>query len=130
MLGLVYRESVVGTVITNGQLSPNLDLGIKASAQIGTFFGQLIFGWLADVLGRKRMCKHASVCLYAKDPNFNVFFFLFLSVDGIELTIMTIATFGQAVAGSARAVNIFAVIMAWRFFVSNFRIPPSINACS
>ena len=25
---------------------------------MGTVFGQLLFGWLADVFGRKRMCMH------------------------------------------------------------------------
>jgi hypothetical protein len=39
--------------------------------------------------------------------------------DGIELTIIIIGTFAQAVVGSARAVNIFAVIIIWRFFVSS-----------
>ncbi len=37
-------------------LTPNQDLGIKVATLVGTVFGQLIFGWLADVFGRKRMC--------------------------------------------------------------------------
>lgn len=31
--------------------------GVKAATPVGNLFGQVIFGWLADVLGRKRMCK-------------------------------------------------------------------------
>ena len=31
--------------------------GVKVATPVGNLFGQLIFGWLADVVGRKRMCK-------------------------------------------------------------------------
>lgn len=48
MLGYVYTKSLV--------LNTNQDLGVKVAAPIGTLFGQLLFGWLADVVGRKRMC--------------------------------------------------------------------------
>ena len=34
--------------------------------------------------------------------------------DGIELIIIIIATFGQAVAGEAHAVNVIGVIIVWR----------------
>jgi len=47
-LGYVYGKNHV--------LNTNQDLGVKVAAPIGNFFGQLLFGWLADVLGRKRMC--------------------------------------------------------------------------
>lgn len=30
---------------------------VKIAAPLGTFIGQLLFGWLADRTGRKRMCK-------------------------------------------------------------------------
>jgi MFS transporter, PHS family, inorganic phosphate transporter len=36
------------------------------------------------------------------------------SVDGIELMIIIVATFGQAVAGEAHAVNVIGVIIVWR----------------
>jgi len=39
------------------QLSTNQDFGIKVAAPVGNLFGQLVFGWLADIVGRKRMCK-------------------------------------------------------------------------
>ena len=40
------------------KLNTNQDLGIKVATPVGTFVGQLLFGWLADLVGRKRMCKH------------------------------------------------------------------------
>ncbi|OCH93017.1 phosphate permease [Obba rivulosa] len=84
MLGYLYTKS--------GKLNTNQDLGVKVATPIGNLFGQLIFGWLADVVGRKRMY-------------------------GIELMIIIVATFGQAVAGEARGVNILAVIITWRFIM-------------
>ena len=48
MLGYVYNS--------HRALSANQDLGVKVATPIGTFIGQLLFGWLADILGRKRMC--------------------------------------------------------------------------
>lgn len=47
MIGRVYR--------TGGTLSANQDLGIKVATPVGTLVGQLLFGWLADVVGRKKM---------------------------------------------------------------------------
>lgn len=48
MLGYLYGH--------NHTLNINQDLGVKVATPIGNLFGQLLFGWLADVLGRKRMC--------------------------------------------------------------------------
>ncbi|GJF00063.1 Inorganic phosphate transporter [Phanerochaete sordida] len=82
MLGYVYQHG-------SGALSVNQDLGVKVATPIGNLIGQLLFGWLADVVGRKRMY-------------------------GVELMIIIVATFGQAVAGEAHAVNIIGVIIVWR----------------
>ena len=49
MLGYVYNPKQ--------KLSAHQDLGIKVATPVGTLVGQLLFGWLADVVGRKRMCK-------------------------------------------------------------------------
>ncbi|TFK88823.1 phosphate transporter [Polyporus arcularius HHB13444] len=85
MLGYCYGPN---GVLTNAQ-----DLGIKVATPVGTLIGQLLFGWLGDVFGRKRMY-------------------------GIELMIIIIATFGQALAGSGlRAVNIIGVLVVWRFIM-------------
>lgn len=67
MLGYVYTNNAKGALSVNG------DLGVKVAVPVGTFFGQLfvlptslrlqllnpacsrLFGYLADVVGRKRM---------------------------------------------------------------------------
>lgn len=65
MLGYVYghgkcrytlRMKQSLNVRADQALTANQDLGIKVATPAGTVFGQLIFGWLADVFGRKRMC--------------------------------------------------------------------------
>ncbi|KAN0093057.1 phosphate transporter [Tylopilus felleus] len=76
----------------NVALSTWQSTGIKAATPVGNLFGQLVFGWLADILGRKRMY-------------------------GIELMIMIIATFGQALSGQAPAVGIIGVLIVWRFIM-------------
>lgn len=48
---------MIGYVYSPGQkTTPNQDLGLKVATPVGTLIGQLLFGWLADVVGRKRMC--------------------------------------------------------------------------
>ncbi|KAF9161078.1 Inorganic phosphate transporter pho84 [Mortierella sp. AD010] len=86
MLGYVYYTNE-GNV-----LPPQIDLGIKVAASIGTFFGQIGFGYLADRLGRKRMY-------------------------GIELLIIIVATFGQSVSGDSFALSLPATIILWRFIL-------------
>ncbi|KAG0144984.1 hypothetical protein CROQUDRAFT_94443 [Cronartium quercuum f. sp. fusiforme G11] len=80
-------STMLGYVIHNGgRLTANQDLGIKVATPVGTFCGQLLFGWLADVYGRKRMY-------------------------GIELMIIIISTLGQAVAGSGHAISLIGVLV-------------------
>jgi len=50
MIGYVYNISSHA-----GALTANQDLGLKIATPVGTLVGQLLFGWLADVYGRKRM---------------------------------------------------------------------------
>jgi len=83
MLGYVYNKAHAGA------LTANQDLGVKVATPVGTLIGQLLFGWLADLVGRKRMY-------------------------GIELMIIIIGCFAQSLAGEAHAVNIIAVIIVWR----------------
>ncbi|OBZ72696.1 Inorganic phosphate transporter PHO84 [Grifola frondosa] len=86
-------STMLGYVYGKGQkLNTNQDLGVKVATPVGTFVGQLLFGWLADVVGRKRMY-------------------------GVELMLIIVATFGQAVSGQAHAVNIIGVLVVWRFIM-------------
>ena len=39
-------------------------------------------------------------------------------LDGIELAIMIVATFGQAVSGDGPGLHIITVLIIWRVFVS------------
>ena len=54
MLGYVYSSHHTSS------LASNLDLGVKIATPVGTLVGQLLFGWLADIVGRKRMCTYPS----------------------------------------------------------------------
>ncbi|KDQ57017.1 hypothetical protein JAAARDRAFT_157055 [Jaapia argillacea MUCL 33604] len=84
MLGYVYGKGLA--------LNSNQDLGVKVATPVGTLVGQLLFGWLADVIGRKRMY-------------------------GIELIIIMTGTFGQAMSGNSQAVGIIGVLVVWRFIM-------------
>ncbi|KZT22011.1 MFS general substrate transporter [Neolentinus lepideus HHB14362 ss-1] len=86
MLGYVYRRH------DNFQLNSSQSLGIKAASLLGNVFGQILFGWLGDVLGRKR-------------------------VYGIELVVIIFATLSQALSGSGDAVSIVGVLVVWRFLM-------------
>ncbi|KAF8936461.1 phosphate transporter [Dissophora ornata] len=83
MLGIIYY---------GGTLPSDLDLGIKVAASVGTFLGQIGFGYLADRLGRKRMY-------------------------GIELMIIIVATLGQALSGNGYVLSLPAALIVWRVIV-------------
>ncbi|KAF8486859.1 inorganic phosphate transporter [Russula ochroleuca] len=91
MLGYSYGHTP-GTGFTH-RLSSNQDFGMKVAAPVGNLLGQLLFGWLADIVGRKRMY-------------------------GIELVIIVVSTFAQALAGSSPGVDIIGVFVVWRFLVA------------
>jgi PHS family inorganic phosphate transporter-like MFS transporter len=59
MLGYLYGEipkgELPGCNVTR-KLSSNDDLSLKVATSAGTLVGHLLFGWAADVWGRKRMC--------------------------------------------------------------------------
>ena len=44
------------TALPNRALSTAQEVGIKIATPAGVLLGQLLFGWLGDVLGRKRIC--------------------------------------------------------------------------
>jgi PHS family inorganic phosphate transporter-like MFS transporter len=57
MIGLIYGDEDNKYLGTYKTLSGPQDLSLKIAAPVGVFFGQLFFGWFADVVGRKKMCK-------------------------------------------------------------------------
>ncbi|KAJ7599280.1 phosphate transporter [Mycena floridula] len=85
MIGYVYGAG-------NTKLNTNQDLGLKVAAPVGTLVGQLLFGWLADLVGRKRMY-------------------------GVELLVIIVATFAQAISGNGHAIHILGVLILWRFLM-------------
>ncbi|KAJ7098945.1 phosphate permease [Mycena epipterygia] len=88
MLGYVYGHTPDQNC--RPALSSIQNLGLKIATPVGTFFGQLFFGWIADIVGRKK-------------------------IYGIELIIIIVATFSQATAGDGQAISIIAMLIFWRF---------------
>ncbi|KAK3307032.1 major facilitator superfamily domain-containing protein [Chaetomium strumarium] len=82
MLGVVYYPGV-------GQMPTSSDTAIKLATSAGTVIGQLGFGALADVVGRKRMY-------------------------GLELIVIIFATLAQALSSNSPSMNIVGVIIFWR----------------
>lgn len=81
MIGLAFWE--------NGAMPEESDTAIKVSTSAGTVVGQLLFGYLADAVGRKKMY-------------------------GLELMIIIGATLTQALASNSASMNIVGVIIFWR----------------
>ncbi|KAF9528076.1 phosphate transporter [Crepidotus variabilis] len=92
MIGLIYPGEDCQAKAWGYSMGRSDELLIKLGTPLGNLFGQITFGWLADVVGRKRMY-------------------------GFELIIIIVSTFGQAVAGNSPGVNIYALLFAWRFFM-------------
>ncbi|KAI0035407.1 phosphate permease [Vararia minispora EC-137] len=85
MLGYVYNKGQTS-------LGTNQDLGVKVATPLGNLVGQLLFGWLADVLGRKKMY-------------------------GIELMVIIFSTFAQALSAQGPGLTMTGVIVVWRFLL-------------
>ncbi|KAG9293482.1 hypothetical protein G9A89_009206 [Geosiphon pyriformis] len=86
MLGYVYEAK-------NGyQVSENVNLGLKISAGFGTLVGQVVFGILADRVGRKKMY-------------------------GLELWIIILATLFSALSAQAPSFSVYNLIIFWRFIL-------------
>lgn len=86
MLGYVYSATHASS------LSTNAALGVKVATPVGTLVGQLLFGYLADLIGRKKMY-------------------------GFELIIIIFTTFAQALSANGPAVHIVGVLVVWRFLM-------------
>lgn len=67
----------------------NSDTAIKVATSGGTVIGQLGFGALADIVGRKKMY-------------------------GLELILIIFATLAQALSSNSYSMNIVGVIIFWR----------------
>lgn len=65
---------------------------IKVSTSVGTVIGQLFFGWIADVVGRKK-------------------------IYGVELMIIIAATIGQTMTGHSAAIDFVGVLVFWRIIM-------------
>jgi MFS family permease len=63
-LTLFLFLTIIIIIIQGPALNSAQSLGVKVATPVGTFFGQLLFGWLADVVGRKRMCMYPVFSLY------------------------------------------------------------------
>jgi PHS family inorganic phosphate transporter-like MFS transporter len=85
MLGVVFWQTKAG----GGKIPSNSDTAIKVATSGGTVIGQLGFGYLADVVGRKKMY-------------------------GLELIIIIFATLAQALSSPSRAISIVGLIIFWR----------------
>lgn len=83
MLGIVYYGD------SKGKLPVSSDSAVKLSTSAGTVVGQLGFGMLADIVGRKRMY-------------------------GLELIVIIFATLAQALSAGSPACSLIGVIIFWR----------------
>jgi PHS family inorganic phosphate transporter-like MFS transporter len=84
MMGLVFWQKS-----NKGKIPTNSDTAIKVATSGGTVIGQVGFGWLADIVGRKRMY-------------------------GLELIIIIFATLAQSLSSPSAAVSIVGLIIFWR----------------
>ncbi|GAO13775.1 uncharacterized protein UV8b_01578 [Ustilaginoidea virens] len=82
MLGIVYYPGV-------GKMPTSSDTAIKLATSAGTVVGQLGFGLLADVVGRKKMY-------------------------GLELVVIIFATIGQALTSGSPSCNVIGLVIFWR----------------
>jgi PHS family inorganic phosphate transporter-like MFS transporter len=72
-----------------GVLPTPVNTAIKAATSGGTVIGMLLFGWLADRLGRRKMY-------------------------GIELAIIVLATLAQSLAAPSVSVTLTGLLIFWR----------------
>src|ERR1700722_7879684 len=84
MMGIVFWQESNGGVIPH-----NSDTAIKVATSAGAVIGQVVFGYLADLLGRKKMY-------------------------GIELMMIISATLAQALCSPSKAVSFVGVLIFWR----------------
>ncbi|KAK4898122.1 acid phosphatase pho5 [Elasticomyces elasticus] len=86
MLGVVFWQDAA---VKPGVIPTNSDTAIKVATSAGTVIGQLGFGVLADIVGRKKMY-------------------------GLELILIIFATVAQSLAADSPGVSIVGAIVFWR----------------
>jgi PHS family inorganic phosphate transporter-like MFS transporter len=89
MLGVAFWQS---RKAAPGKIPSSADTAIKISTSTGTVIGQVGFGFLADIVGRKRMY-------------------------GLELIIIIVATLAQALSSSSSSMSIVGVLVFWRIIM-------------
>ncbi|KAF2155358.1 MFS transporter [Myriangium duriaei CBS 260.36] len=86
ILGIVYWQHAKKKP---GTIPSTADTAIKVATSGGTVIGQLGFGYLADVVGRKKMY-------------------------GLELILIIFATLAQSLTSAAPAISLVGIIIFWR----------------
>ncbi|KAF2663459.1 phosphate permease [Microthyrium microscopicum] len=84
LLGIVYFQHS-----NKGKIPSEVDTAIKISTSAGTVIGQVGFGIMADIVGRKKMY-------------------------GLELMVIIFATLAQALSAASPAISITGIIIFWR----------------
>lgn len=85
MLGIVYWQDDEH----KGVMPHDADTAIKVATSAGAIFGQCIFGYMGDLLGRKKMY-------------------------GVELMIIICTTLAQSLCGESATVSIVGVLIFYR----------------
>ena len=86
MLGVVYWHSAAKKP---GTIPEHSDTAIKVATSGGTVLGQVGFGVLADLVGRKKMY-------------------------GLELILIIFATLAQSLSAPSQAMSIVGLLIFWR----------------
>jgi MFS transporter, PHS family, inorganic phosphate transporter len=84
-LGMVYWQGENN----QGVMPVSVNTALKAATSGGAVVGQIGFGWLADVIGRRKMY-------------------------GVELAIIILATLAQSLAAPSAAVTMTGLLTFWR----------------
>lgn len=89
---------MLGIVYFGGTLPAESDTAIKAATFAGVIIGQVSFGILADVVGRK-------------------------SMYGLELIIIIIVTLAQSLSSNSPAMSIVGLMIFWRVLMVSQSAP-------
>ncbi|RFU33679.1 hypothetical protein B7463_g2704, partial [Scytalidium lignicola] len=88
MLGMVFWQDSKNL----GVMSTSANTAIKAATSGGAVIGQVGFGWLSDIIGRRKMY-------------------------GVELAIIVFATLAQSLAAPSPSITITGLLIFWRIIM-------------